>query len=92
MTLIQTNIKKMDDAGRQMLSLANRYIENINEFKKIASDEKSWNGVDADAFRRDIKSNCLIYDEVGKILKEYANFLIKESQNIDKISRSDTIE
>ena len=79
---IQSDLKKMNEDGRALLSLSNQYLQYISMFKTLINKEDSWSGIDAKATKEDMIQSCKVYDEVGKILKEYANFLLKTSSEL----------
>lgn len=92
MSVIQTDVKRMNEDGNALLNLANKYSQYINNLKLITSKNDAWQGLDAETFKQDLKDSFVVYEEVFTILKEYANFLILNSREIDLMASKDLIK
>ena len=92
MSVIQTDVKRMNEDGNALLNLANKYSQYKNNLKLITSKNDAWQGLDAETFKQDLKDSFVVYEEVFTILKEYANFLILNSREIDLMASKDLIK
>ena len=92
MSVIQTDVKRMNEDGNALLNLANKYSQYINNLKLNTSKNDAWQGLDAETFKQDLKDSFVVYEEVFTILKEYANFLILNSREIDLMASKDLIK
>lgn len=92
MSVIQTDVKRMNEDGNALLNLANKYSQYINNLKLITNKNDAWQGLDAETFKQDLKDSFVVYEEVFTILKEYANFLILNSREIDLMASKDLIK
>ncbi len=92
MSYLKTDTKKMEIDKNYLQLLNKKYISNIQDIKTLISRKDYWEGTDADNFREDLKETCLVYDEIGSILKEYASFLSRAIPIIEKQAELDLIK
>ena len=92
MSNIIIDTKKMEIDKNYLLSLNKKYVSYIQNIKELINKTDYWEGIDANNFREDLKQTCMVYDEVGSILKEYANFYSRNIPIIEKQAGLDLIK
>ncbi len=92
MSSIIIDTKKMEVDKNYLLSLNKKYLTYIQNIKELINKTDYWEGIDANNFREDLRETCMVYDEVGSILKEYANFLTRNIPSIEKQAETDLIK
>jgi hypothetical protein len=92
MGYINLDTKKMEIDKDYLYTLNKKYVSCIQKIKTIISNNEYWEGNSADSFRNELKETCLVYDEVGTILKDYANFLNRTIQVVEKQAEVDLIK
>ena len=92
MSNIVIDTKKMEVDKKYLLSLNQKYVSYIQSIKSLINKTDYWKGIDADNFRDDLKETCMVYDEVGSLLKEYANFYTRNIPIIEKQAELDLIK
>ena len=84
--------KKMEIDKNYLLSLNKKYVSYIQNIKELINKTDYWEGIDANNFREDLKETCMVYDEIGSLLKEYANFYARNIPIIEKQAELDIIK
>ena len=92
MSNIIMDTKKLEVDKNYLLSLNKKYVSYIQSIKELINKTDYWEGIDADNFREDLKETCMVYDEVGSLLKEYANFYARNIPIIEKQAELDLIK
>ncbi len=92
MSSITIDTKKLEIDKNYLFSLNKKYFDYIQNIKSFISNDNYWSGTDADNFREDLKETCMVYDEVGSLLKEYANFYQRNIPLIEKQGEVDLIK
>lgn len=77
----------MKKDANELRLLAIKYNKKINDFKVLMANMDCWSGVDADKYVETVLNNCNVYEEIGRVLQDYASYLNKEADNIDKFSK-----
>lgn len=91
MSIISADISKMKSDSETLKQLANKYNKTILSFESTIRDMSCWSGEDANNYKKDLLGNIEIYEQVGNILLEYANFLGKEADKIKKLAKENTL-
>lgn len=93
MSTIITNTNKMKKDGELLKKLSNKYKKTIQKFELTSEDiKKCWSGKDADDYLISIKNNTHVYEEIGKVLEQYSEFLISEAHKIETFVKQNNIE
>lgn len=87
MSVIITDINKMISDSEKLKSIAKKYERTIQNFSILINKMDCWQGPDAQEYIEITNSNIKVYEEVGLVLKEYAEFLNIEAKKIDTLSK-----
>ena len=88
---LSTDTKRMKKDGEELKILARKYNKTIFNFKSSFNNMDCWSGYDADLYKKDVMANCDVYEQIGDILIQYSNFLIKESERLEKFEKENII-
>lgn len=91
MSVINTDISRMKKDANELRLLAMKYNKKINDFKILMANMDCWSGVDADNYVKTTMENCTVYEEIGRVLQDYALYLNKEADNLDKFSKINSL-
>ncbi len=79
---LSTDTKRMIKDGEDLKQLARKYNKTIFNFQSSIKNMDCWSGYDANLYKKDVLENCVIYEQIGDILMQYSNFLIKEAERL----------
>lgn len=82
---------RMKQAGEELKLLAKKYNKTILSFRTSMNGMDCWAGMDADKYKADVLKNCDVYDQIGDILYQYANFFVKEADRLEKFAKENPI-
>ena len=88
---LSTDTKRMKKDGEELKLLARKYNKTIFNFQSSFKNMDCWAGYDADLYKKDVMANCAIYEQIGDILIQYSNFLIKESERLEKFEKENML-
>ena len=91
MSNLNADTKKMKKNGDELKLLAKKYNKTILNFQTTMKSMSCWSGADADAYRKDVLANCEVYEQIGDVLYQYASFLVKEADRLDKFAKENNI-
>lgn len=92
MSIIITDINQMISDSEKLKSLVKKYERTIQNFNITINTMDCWQGPDAEEYKEIMNSNIKVYEEVGIVLKEYAEFLGNEAKKIDNVAKEITTE
>jgi hypothetical protein len=87
MSSLSTDTKRMRKDGEELKILARKYNKTIFNFQSSFTNMDCWSGDDANVYRKDVLANCDIYEQIGDVLFQYANYLIKEAERLEKFEK-----
>lgn len=91
MSNLKADTKKMKKNGDELKLLAKKYNKTILNFQATIKSMDCWSGADADAYKHDVLANCDVYEQIGDVLYQYANFLVKEANRLEKFAKENNI-
>ena len=83
--------KRMLKDGEELKQLARKYNKTVFNFQTSMKNMDCWSGYDADLYKNDVLENCVIYEQIGDILMQYSNFLIKEADRLEKFEKENSV-
>ena len=91
MSNLSADTKKMKKNGEDLKLLAKKYNKTILNFQTTMHDMNCWTGDDANAYKKDVLANCDIYEQIGDVLYQYADFLVKEADRLERFAKENNI-
>lgn len=89
MSLIKANTNNLDDISKEIMTLSNKYDELITMFYQRVNGIKTktfeWAGSDADNFINLVNKDKIVYEIIGKTLKQYSLELDSISNEINNL-------
>ncbi len=89
MSIIITDINKMISDSERLKNLTKKYERTIQNFEATIKNMNYWSGEDAESYKSTMSSNIKVYEEVGNVLKDYAEFLNIEAKRIDTLIKEE---
>ena len=91
MSNLCADTKKMKKNGEELKLLSKKFNKTILNFQSTVKGMTCWTGDDANTYKKDVLVNCDIYEQIGDVLYQYANFLVKEADRIEKFAKENNI-
>ena len=88
---LNANTAKMKKNGEELKLLAKKYNKTILNFQTTMNGMNCWTGTDADNYKKDVLENCDVYEQIGDILFQYADYFVKEADRIERFAKENTL-